>query len=145
MENSAETLRTLYQALENGAAEEAEKIIRLQLRTTISYYDQYEGFYHGFLLGLLKGNPEWIVLSNREAGMGRSDIQIEREDLETGIIIEIKHAGKEVSLDKISDQALAQITAKGYADSLVDDVETIWGYGITFAEKRCCVRARRLK
>ena len=145
VENSAETLRTLYQALENGAAEEAERIIRLQLRTTISYYDQYEGFYHGFLLGLLKGNPEWIVLSNREAGMGRSDIQIEREDLETGIIIEIKHAGKEASLDKISGQALAQITAKGYADSLVDDVETIWGYGITFAEKRCCVRARRLK
>ena len=45
---------SLCRALESGDAEQVEGILNEQLRATISYYDSYEGFYHGFLLGLLK-------------------------------------------------------------------------------------------
>ena len=37
--------------------------------------DMKENFYHGLLLGLLRGsNPDWLIKSNRESGDGFSDI-----------------------------------------------------------------------
>ena len=37
--------------------------------------DMKENFYHGLLLGLLRGsNPDWLIKSNRELGDGFSDI-----------------------------------------------------------------------
>lgn len=57
------------------------------------------------------------MLSNREAGMGRSDIQIEREDLECGMIIEIKRAKGRELLENSCKQAIDQIKSKGYAQS----------------------------
>ena len=37
--------------------------------------DMKENFYHGLLLGLLRGsNPDWMIKSNRESGDGFSDI-----------------------------------------------------------------------
>ncbi len=77
-------MEKLCRALESGDAEQVETMLNEQLRGTISYYDSYEGFYHGFLLGLLKGKSDWTILSNREAGMGRSDIQIENATGELG-------------------------------------------------------------
>ena len=39
--------------------------------------DMKENFYHGLLLGLLRGsNPDWLIKSNRESGDGFSDIMI---------------------------------------------------------------------
>ena len=39
--------------------------------------DMKENFYHGLLLGLLRGsNPDWLIKSNRESGDGFSDILI---------------------------------------------------------------------
>ena len=46
-----------------------------------------------FLLGILGVKEDWGVFSNRETGDGYSDIMIETEDSEMGIIIEIKYAG----------------------------------------------------
>ena len=52
-----------------------------------------ENFYHGLLLGLLRGsNPDWLIKSNRESGDGFSDILIMPEDPDAGIVIEVKYA-----------------------------------------------------
>ena len=51
-----------------------ETILSENLMETISFYDQQESYYHGFLTGMLKNIGNYIVLSNREAGNGRPDI-----------------------------------------------------------------------
>lgn len=48
-----------------------------------------ENFYHGILLGLFSGTKGWDIKSNAEAGDGYSDISIEIEDKEIGIIIDL--------------------------------------------------------
>ena len=142
---SAEKLKELYSALAHGGVKKAEKIIHLQLRNTISYYDQNESFYHGFLIGLLSGNPDWILKSNREMGMGRSDIMLEDAAGEFGIVIEIKRAGNVKELDAKCEEALRQIEDRRYAEELMDEVDNIWVYGIAFAEKKCCMKVRQVK
>lgn len=144
--SSHETLSALYRALQSGNADEVEAFLQSQLRATISYYDGYESFYHGFVLGLLKGNGKWTVLSNREAGNGRSDIQIECGDGETGIIIEIKCGKDKASLAGLSEAALNQVVEKSYTDSLYnEDIARIWIFGISFYRKSCCVCAKRVE
>ena len=48
--------------------------------------DQKENFYHGLLLGLLRSDPTWLIMSNVESGDGFSDILIEPDDPDAGII-----------------------------------------------------------
>ncbi|WP_289782518.1 PD-(D/E)XK nuclease domain-containing protein, partial [Thomasclavelia cocleata] len=45
------------------------------LENSISYYDNYESFYHGFMIGFLKADG-YEVKSNRENGKGRFDIAL---------------------------------------------------------------------
>ena len=45
------------------------------LYSTISYHDNAESFYHGFMTGLLRG-AGLVISSNRENGLGRTDIAI---------------------------------------------------------------------
>ena len=67
-----------------------------------------ENFYHGILLGILGFQQNWSVSLNKESGDGYSDILIETEDQETGIIIEIKYA-ETGNLEAVSEDALKQI------------------------------------
>ena len=137
-----DSMESLCQALESGNAEQVETILNEQLRGTISYYDSYEGFYHGFLLGLLKGKSNWMILSNREAGTGRSDIQIENATGERGMIIETKRARSRNDMEPQCDAALKQILDREYAEPLIDDgVNEVWSYGIAFFKKKCSVKA----
>ena len=74
-----------------GKKETIENFINEQL-PSMSYYDTYEVFYHGYMLGLFSGflNKNFIVKSNREAGKGRYDISIESINKKYGVVIEIK-------------------------------------------------------
>lgn len=54
--------------------------------------EQKENFYHGLLLGLLRSDPSLLILSNAESGDGFSDILIEPEDPDAGIVIEVKYS-----------------------------------------------------
>ena len=139
------SVEILCHALESGNAEQAETILNEQLRGTISYYDSYEGFYHGFLLGLLKGKSDWKILSNREAGTGRSDIQIENATGEQGMIIETKRARSRNDMEAQCDAALKQILEREYAEPLIDDgMNEIWSYGIAFFKKKCAVKLQKI-
>ena len=61
-----------------------------------------ENFYHGILLGILGFQQNWSVSSNKESGDGYSDILIETEDQETGIIIENKKYAENRESGKLS-------------------------------------------
>ena len=103
--------------------------------------DMKENFYHGLLLGLLRGsNPEWLIKSNRESGDGFSDILIEPEDPDAGIVIEVKYAKEMKELDAVCEAAMAQIKNKCYDEALRDEGRCdILAYGIAFCRKRCRV------
>lgn len=108
--------------------------------------DMKENFYHGLLLGLLRGsNPDWLIKSNRESGDGFSDILIKPENPDLGIVIEVKYAKEFKGLDAACDAAMAQIKQKRYDDTLRDEGRCdILVYGIAFCRKRCKVVGEKL-
>ena len=108
--------------------------------------DMKENFYHGLLLGLLRGsNPDWLIKSNRESGDGFSDILIMPEDPDAGIVIEVKYAKEMKELDAACEAAMAQIKNKRYDEALRDEDRCdILAYGIAFCRKRCRVAGEKL-
>lgn len=112
------------------------------LLKTISYYDGLgENYYHGLLLGLTAiMETDYFVLSNRESGEGRYDIQLRpKQSSLPGIIIEIKAAVKADAekLEQLAQSALAQIETKQYDVELrTYGVTDIYKYGIAFYNKK---------
>ena len=110
---------------------------------SMSYYDTKEMFYHGYILGLFSifiGN-EYIIKSNRESGLGRYDLMIEKKDRSIGIIIEIKLASQREEMEELASKALNQIKTQEYYKELeLDKVEMINTYSIVFYGKECIVR-----
>ena len=138
-------LENLGRAFEENDTETIEKEFTSYLRKTISIRDtntkkrMKENFYHGILLGLFAGMDGWKVRSNAESGEGYSDISVEVEDRDIGIIIEFKYAEK-ASFDEGCREALRQIDDRNYEEALLDDgMKTIYRYGIACYKKRCKV------
>ena len=136
----------LFRSEENDVAV-IEKGFTSYLRKTISIRDtnarkeMKENFYHGILLGLFAGMEGWLVKSNAESGEGYSDISVEVEDKDIGIIIELKYAEK-AAFEEGCREALKQIRDRNYEESLIDDgMTTIRRYGIACYKKRCKVMA----
>lgn len=142
-------LNEFCKALKNGDAEGVEKQLTEYLRRTISIRDTFvkkqmkENFFHGILLGILSFGDTWSVSSNKESGDGYSDILLETDDGETGIILELKYAD-DGNLDTACKKALAQINRNRYEEILLDEgVPHILKYGIAFYKKRCRVMTDR--
>ena len=140
-----DTLKQLCDALKGGDAEKVERLFEGYLKKTISIRDTFvekslkENFYHGILLGILGVKEDWGVFSNRETGDGYSDIMIETEDSEMGIIIEIKYAG-DGNLLNACEKALKQVEETKYEETpLENGVEKILKYGIACYMKHCKV------
>lgn len=136
-----ELLNNFCDALENGQQEMVEALFSEYLKKTISIRDTFvqkptkENFYHGILLGILGFKAGWSVSSNRETGNGYSDILIQIDDADKGIIIEVKYAEKD--LEKECREALQQIQTKEYTDFFKDsDIHTVLKYGITCNRKK---------
>ncbi|MCL1919211.1 MAG: ATP-binding protein [Peptococcaceae bacterium] len=134
-----EELQRLYRAFLDADCATIDEILHNQLRATISYFDNYENYYHGFLTGLLIGGA-WSIKSNQESGGGRSDLILTTSDGSTGIVIEVKHAKKLEDIPVMCEAALNQIDKKRYKDAfLASRVKQIRVYGITFWQKSCGV------
>ena len=143
---ATEKLAGLYEAFEKGDAEAIEKLLNRQLITTVSFYDAYESFYHGFLLALLSTCVDWCVSSNAETGRGRSDITVERRDRELGFVIEIKEVRTRAKLDEACAAAMKQAEDRDYAAVMLRyGMETVFTYGIAFCDKRCRVAVKRVE
>lgn len=147
-----ESMPEFSKAVLNADAEELQKQLNVIMSRMISVLDtkareeQKENFYHGLLLGLLRGsNPDWLIKSNRESGDGYSDILIEPENPDAGIIIEVKYAASISGLDKACENAMAQIKNRRYDETLRENGRCdILAYGIAFHKKRCRVVCERL-
>ena len=128
----------LMQYLHEGKEKEVNNILNDILERSISYYDNKESFYHGFLVGLFQG---YEVESNKESGDGRFDIIIYPPTIrEAVIIIECKHSKELKTLIKDSENAAKQIKEKKYGEGLADEgYRNYIGYGISFHKKQCYV------
>ena len=138
-------LTDLYAAFETGDAQAITEILNDQLLYTISYYDAYESFYHGFLLALLSTCADWQVASNMETGRGRCDILVQRRDRKLGFVVEVKQVRDPDQLNAACEAAMRQIEEKDYTAVLRRyRVKEIWTYGIAFWDKECQVMLKRI-
>ena len=142
-----DTMKLLSRAILDKDEKQIARQLNIVMSRMISILDtkapdaMKENFYHGLLLGLLRGsNPDWLIKSNRESGDGFSDILIEPEDPDAGIVIEVKYAKEMKELDAACEAAMAQIKNKRYDETLRDEGRCdILAYGIAFCRKRCRV------
>ena len=150
--NDDDTMKLLSKAILDKDEKQIARQLNIVMSRMISILDtkepdaMKENFYHGLLLGLLRGsNPDWLIKSNRESGDGFSDILIEPEDPDAGIVIEVKYAKEMKELDAACETAMAQIKNKRYDEALRDEGRCdILAYGIAFCRKRCRVVGEKL-
>ena len=112
----------------------------ISIRDTFVKKEYKENFYHGMLLGLLKGDGRFSVQSNAESGSGYLDIEVLDYANKTGCAIEVKYA-EGGAFDAACSEAMQQIEDNDYtADLRQEDMETIHKYGIAFYKKSCRVQ-----
>lgn len=145
VKNDGEMLNRFCDALEKGEAGKVEQYFEEYLRKTISIRDTFirkpmkENFYHGILLGILGVKDNWGISSNKETGDGYSDIVVETENAEAGIIIELKYA-HDGNLEESCQRAARQIEDTHYEDELKNEgINKILKYAIACFKKKCRV------
>lgn len=128
----------LYQELVDGDAKKVNLLLNDILLRSISYFDNQESFYHGFLVGLLN---DYEVVSNRESGNGRFDVCVLPENiLGTVVLIECKHSISEDDLIDDAKEGARQIVEQKYLEEhKFKKYEKAIGYGISFYKKQCYV------
>lgn len=142
-------LHRLCDAFKDGDATGAQEGFNEFLMKTISVRDtavrkaRKEHFYHGILIGLLSSEEDWVVSSNAESGEGLSDIIVEIEEENIGIVIEVKYAENN-ALDAACEEAFAQMNDNQYATKLkLDGFSKIYEFGIACYKKHCKVVCRQ--
>lgn len=128
----------LYQEFVDGDAKKVNLLLNDILLRSISYFDNQESFYHGFLVGLLN---DYEVVSNRESGNGRFDVCVLPENiLGTIVLIECKHSISEDDLIDDAKEGARQIVEQKYLEEhKFKKYEKAIGYGISFYKKQCYV------
>ena len=135
-------LTELIKAFEDGDCDKIGDFLSEQLMETISFYDYAENYYHGFLAGILKCQQRYEILSNRESGMGRSDIIMKEMKFRgRAVILELKVADSFGNMEHMCDLALQQIEEKQYEQNLRSEgCKSVLKYGICFYKKGCIVK-----
>lgn len=128
----------LYQCLVREDVDQANEILGDILSRSISYFDNQESFYHGFLLGLFSGKK---IKSNREAMHGRFDLCIlPKQIFQTALILECKHSKSVKELVSDAKEGAMQIIDNKYEDEIINDGYLhVKGYGISFYKKYCYI------
>ena len=128
----------LYQSLVKGDVDHANEILGDLLSRSISYFDNGESFYHGFLLGLFSGKK---IKSNREAMHGRFDLCIlPKQIFQTALILECKHSKSVKELINDANEGAQQIVDNKYEEEIINDGYLhVKGYGISFYKKYCYI------
>lgn len=138
-------LNLLLRALLRGEVQEFERRLTELIEKMISYHDNAESFYHGFVLGitaLLVGSYQ--VVSNRESGFGRFDLAIfPLEEKRDGVVMEFKLAESEAALDDKAREALRQIAEQNYLSEFeTRGIGVVHQYGISFHGKKARIMKR---
>ena len=132
----------LFDAVVSGDTEAMEEDITDMLYETISFYDYYETFYHGFLAGILYGMHGYTVKSNREAGNGRTDLYLKPASIrKPAYLFEFKYTKKPDEMEQKAEEALLQIAEKKYDIEIKEmGYKTVIKYGICFFGRDCVVK-----
>ena len=114
----------MYHAMLEGDADAFENLLRSFLKRSISFYDEKETFYHGFLIGVMNNLEGYRTLSNRETGDGRADLILKPfDEHDPAIIFELKYTKDSAKLDQKCGEALRQIKERSYADELAEYIK----------------------
>lgn len=134
--------RELYRAMEEKNTGKMGEILTEQLFSVISFYDSAENFYHGFLAGILSQSEKYLVKSNRESGLGRSDLIVKTPSLRgRAFLLEVKVSDSMKHLEQDAKKAVQQIWDKNYMEELkLEGYEQIDAFGIAFYRKDCEVQ-----
>ena len=130
--------KELMDAFWSGDADTATRLVSDFLFDTISFHDYHEDYYHSFITGIFVGLG-YGVRSNREQGLGRTDITLTDKKNRRALVIEAKRSDSEGQMEKDCDDALDQIAEKRYADGL-EGYRQIECYGISFFRKSALVK-----
>ncbi len=145
---SQSTAIAVQQAIMTQNIPMLQKQLQKLLVNTISSFDYaQENFYHGLVLGICAVmNNLYRVTSNREAGLGRYDIQLKPIQSKTlpGIIIELKVVDESVpagsleeKLERSAAEALEQIDRKQYVNEMKQEgISSFLKIGIAFHKKQ---------
>ena len=132
--------RAMMKALWNGDEEKASELISDFLWQTVSYNNYHEDYYHAFLAGIFAGMG-YSVISDRERGLGRPDIEVLDRNNRRALIIEAKKADSEAAMSHECDDALRQVAEKRYEeDESFYGYRTILRYGVAFYKKSALVK-----
>lgn len=134
--------RELYRAMEEKNTGKMGEILTEQLFSVISFYGSAENFYHGFLAGILSQSEKYLVKSNRESGLGRSDLIVKTPSLRgRAFLLEVKVSDSMKHLEQDAKKAVQQIWDKNYMEELkLEGYEQIDAFGIAFYRKDCEVQ-----
>lgn len=137
-----EEIIKLQKALLEERKEIVEELLNSLMEKSMSYFDNAENFYHGFVLGLMVDmGKDYTVLSNRESGFGRYDMKIEKMDKSVGAILEFKTVKEDEKMEEEAQNALEQINNnKYYIEMKEKGITNILRYGIAFNNKKAVVR-----
>lgn len=131
----------LFQALWNMDAERLTELLSDLLFSTISYHDYAESYYHAFLTGLFS-SAGYIVESNFENGLGRSDVVVKDRQNRKAAVIEVKISDSVDRMERDCQKALRQIEENQYALGIEKEgFKKVIRYGIAFYRKQCMVLA----
>lgn len=126
-----------------------QKTLENFLLQTISFHDaSSESFYHGLILGMCALTDNYYrIISNRESGHGRFDIQmLPLKSKLPAILIEVKASKKnnESQLEELANQALTQINNREYSANLKGmKNKSIIKMGIAFSGKSAKIATER--
>lgn len=142
----------LASALLSGDADAVGRILSPLLERYVSVRDEVtkaptENYYHGFLSAMLvcAGESVTELQSNAEAGCGYVDVVLTSPDMDTGVVIEVKHCSRPEAMAQEAQAALDQIKAKRYAEVFAGyQCPTCFGFGIAFSKKLCIVKVEKL-
>ena len=131
--------RELFEAMWEGDDKKATELISDLLFSTISYFDYREDFYHAFIAGIFAGGG-YSVKSNRESGLGRTDIVIRDRGGRRVILIEIKRAERFDDLEARCEEAVRQMDRQRYGEEFEKGYRSVICYAMAFYNKTCLVR-----
>ena len=133
---------TLHKAVLARDTDAMSSFITEMLKKTISTFDSEESFYHGFILSLLVGVPDYVARSNREEGDGRPDITLYPENpKDPAYIFEIKTRKKFNQMDDGIKEAFDQIKDKRYEEGILDDgYAGVVSFGVCCCKKSCIIK-----
>ena len=139
---SLDSYYQLMRSLSDGDMDKFKMHLSKYIMQSGSFFDfdknTSEQVFHVFILGLIVGlRDHYIIQSNHEAGLGRSDVMmIPKNKQMQGIILEFK-TGDVSELLRKAEEALQQIKDKKYVESFHQhNISSVLLIGLSFSGKQ---------